>query len=70
MIKDFKKLEVISDWTFSTPYKGSVGFLSKHADRIKQFTSLEIPRNLAEEAKPHKITIQMTEENIPFERLG
>ena len=23
-IKDFKQLEIISDWTFSTPYKGTV----------------------------------------------
>jgi hypothetical protein len=34
-IKDFHKLEIISDWTFSSPYKGTLGFLSQHADRIK-----------------------------------
>ena len=39
-IKDFTKIEVISDWTFSSAYKGTIGFLSTHADRIKDFTSL------------------------------
>lgn len=29
-IKDFKKLEVISDWTFSTPYKGTVALISNY----------------------------------------
>lgn len=41
-IKDFTTVEVISDWTFSTPYKGSVKFLSNHVKRIKEFTSLDL----------------------------
>ena len=28
-VKDFKQIEVISDWTYSTPYKGNVHTLSK-----------------------------------------
>jgi len=34
-IKDFAKVEITSDWTFSTSYKGSLRFLSNHADHIK-----------------------------------
>jgi len=33
-IKDFKQIEIISDWTYSTPYKGNVFKLSRHARRI------------------------------------
>ena len=29
-IQDFSQVEVISDWTFSSPYKASVRFLSNH----------------------------------------
>jgi len=34
-IKDYVKLEVISDWTFSSAYKGTLGFLSTHAERVE-----------------------------------
>jgi len=33
-VKDFKQIEVISDWTYSTSYKGNVHKLSKCAKRI------------------------------------
>lgn len=39
-VKDFKQIEIISDWTYSTPYKGTVKYLSKHAEDIKKETSL------------------------------
>ena len=39
-VKDFKNVEVISDWTFSTPYKGTVGYLHNHVQRIKNETNL------------------------------
>ena len=42
-VKDFKQIEVISDWTFSTPYKGNVHRLSKSARRIQLETSLLLP---------------------------
>ena len=29
-IKDFAEVEVISDWTYSTPYNASIRFLSKN----------------------------------------
>jgi hypothetical protein len=45
-VKDYSKIEVTSDWTFSTAYKGSLSFLSNHVERIKNFTSLEIPQDL------------------------
>lgn len=64
-IKDFKHLEVISDWTYSTPYKGNVRYLSKHVDRIRKETSLE----LVSEGQS-VITIEKTDQGIPFERLG
>ena len=33
-VKDFKQIEIISDWTYSTPFKGSVRHLKKHVERI------------------------------------
>jgi hypothetical protein len=34
-VKDFNNVEIISDWTFSTPYKGSIHYLHNHINRIK-----------------------------------
>jgi hypothetical protein len=65
-VKDFKQIEIISDWTYSTPYKGNVRYLSKHTDRIKKETSLEIKS----ETQEGSIRVESTEEGIPFERLG
>lgn len=28
-VKDFKQIEIISDWTYSTPYKGGIKYLSR-----------------------------------------
>lgn len=39
-VKDFKQIEIISDWTYSTPYKGNVFRLSKRAKRIQLETNL------------------------------
>ena len=41
-IKDFTTVEIISDWTFTTPYKGSVKFLSNHVKSIKDSTALDL----------------------------
>jgi hypothetical protein len=38
-VKDFKQIEVISDWTYSAPYKGSVRYISNHAERLRNETS-------------------------------
>lgn len=42
-IKDFGEVEVISDWTYSTPYKASLRFLSTKVEEIKNQTALVIP---------------------------
>jgi hypothetical protein len=42
-VKDFKQIEIISDWTYSTPYKGNVFSLKKNARRIQLETSLNLP---------------------------
>lgn len=44
-VKDFKQIEIISDWTYSTTYKGNVRYISKHINRIKNETSLELHTN-------------------------
>jgi len=33
-VKDFKELEIISDWTYSSPYKGTIHKLSEAFERI------------------------------------
>ena len=40
-IKDFTTVEIISDWTYSSAYKGSVRFMTNHSERIKNQTSLQ-----------------------------
>lgn len=44
-VKDFKQIEIISDWTYSTTYKGNVRYLSKHVERILKETALKIEVN-------------------------
>ena len=50
-VKDFKQIEIISDWTYSTPYKGNVYHLKKRAKRIFLETALEIPTKSEIESK-------------------
>ena len=64
-VKDFKMIEVISDWTYSSPYKGSVRYLSNHIERIKNETSLL----LSSKAKG-ELRVENTEEGIPLDKLG
>jgi hypothetical protein len=64
-VKDFKQIEIISDWTYSTPYKGNVRYISKHSERIRKETSLELPAPLQ-----GKISVETTSEAIPLDRLG
>ncbi|CAI2375410.1 unnamed protein product [Moneuplotes crassus] len=66
-IEDFKELEIISDWTYSTPYKGTVLPLSENVERIKQDFDLEIEPQ--EEPENSEITIERTEDEIPIHRL-
>lgn len=64
-IKDFKMIEVISDWTYSSPYKGSVRYLSNNTERIKNETSLQIVSKGKGELK-----VEVADEAIPVEMLG
>ena len=65
-VKDFKQIEIISDWTYSTAYKGNVHRLSRHAAKVKIETSLELPV----EAKHNRIRIEEGEFEIPLAKLG
>ena len=58
-VKDFKKIEIISDWTFSTPYKGSVRYISNNRERIKSQTSLDLGDS---ETKLGHIKVEASEE--------
>jgi type 2A phosphatase activator TIP41 len=64
-IKDFKMIEIISDWTYSSPYKGSVRYVSNHIERIKNETSLLLSSNGKGE-----IRVEASDEAIPVEMLG
>jgi len=41
-IKDFTKIEVVSDWTYSTPYKGTYSFASNRKESLKNSHNLTI----------------------------
>lgn len=66
-IEDFTELKVISDWTYSSPYKGTVLYLDKSIDKIKQDFDLDI--TLEEEPEHSEITIERGEDEIPIHRL-
>ena len=59
-------MEIISDWTFSTAYKGSLRFISNHSDRIKNLTGLRL---ICSEPQG-EIRVEQTEEQIPYNKLG
>ena len=42
-IKDYREFEKTSDWTYSTPYKGTLRYLSDAAKHIKEETGLDLP---------------------------
>ena len=79
-VKDFKQIEIISDWTYSSTYKGNIRYLSNHVDRLKKETTLDLstpPASSAgateEEQKDvsgSAIRIEPTEEPIPLDKLG
>ena len=66
-IEDYKELEIISDWTYSTPYKGTLQFLDKNLERIKNEFGLEIKP--LDEVENSCITVERTEDEIPVDRL-
>ena len=72
-VKDFSKIEIISDWTFSTTYKGRVKRLSANQERIKKETGFALPMPTEEELKKEsvgEIKVEKTDEEIPIHRLG
>lgn len=73
-IKDFTTVEIISDWTFSSAYKGSVRFLTNHWERIKNQTALQINLDGIPGGQPPNpqaaFRVELTDEGIPFDRLG
>jgi hypothetical protein len=69
-IKDFKTVEVISDWTFTSPYKGSVKFLSNHVKEIQDATSLDLTPLVGDLDPEAEIRVELTDEQIPYERLS
>ena len=68
-VKDFNQIEIISDWTYSTPYRGSIRVLNQAVvDRIWKETSLTMEAGKGE--RKEQIVTKETEECIPVERLG
>jgi len=60
-IKDFQHLEVTSDWTYTTPYKGSLAYLSKTS--IPNFTNTIAPEKSL-------IITEPTNDQLPLHKLG
>lgn len=69
-IEDFKQIEVFSDWTYSTPYKGSVKWLSKERQNIRNMTALELPASEPTANPSGTFRVEVTEDEIPFHLLG
>jgi type 2A phosphatase activator TIP41 len=67
-IKDYQSVNYTSDWTFSTPYKGTVRYLQKAAKSIRDFTGLEISTDVASQKKMELKVVP--EAAIPFEMLS
>lgn len=67
-IKDFKEIEYCSDWTYTTPYKGTVRYLSQATKHIKDVTSLELTAN--KDASNVLVLKETPDEKISFEMLG
>lgn len=69
MIKDFIEVKHTSDWTYSTPYKGTVRYLSQASKDIKEQTNLDL--DVAAEPLVGHIELKVEPESkIPFHLLG
>lgn len=69
-IKDFKELTATSDWTYSTPYKGTTRYLSSAAKSIKEATNLDLIYEESKDKTDHLKVEQVAEATIPFHKLG
>ena len=68
-IKDFKPVEQTSDWTYSTPYKGTVRYLHQSSNNIFEQTSLKFDSN--PDGEIGKLRLEKTPEAaIPFDMLS
>lgn len=53
---------MISDWTFSTPYKGTAALISNYPPGSLPFSKVETPLG--------EVKIEATTDEIPYDRLG
>lgn len=60
-------VECVSDWTFSTPYKGTFTFISSMAEKYKNTTDLTLFNT---KTSPSKLRVEVTSESIPYAKLG
>ena len=68
-IKDYKEVTFTSDWSFSTPYKGTIRYLSSASKAIKDETNLQL--NFKKDASTDHLKVVATPEaKIPFEMLS
>jgi hypothetical protein len=66
--EDVKKLEATEDWTFSSPYMGSIHSLDKH--QIFDTISDQLKTSFEPFKVYPKFKISKTDINLPVERLG
>lgn len=66
-IKDFTQIEIVSDWTYSTPYKGTYSFISNRCESLKNATDLAITSTATSQ---QKFRIEITQDQIPYGKLG
>jgi hypothetical protein len=66
-IEDFKEMEYISDWTYSTPYKGTIQYLDKNLQRIKDDFDLDIV--MPDKPENSEIKVERGDDEIPVSRL-
>jgi type 2A phosphatase activator TIP41 len=68
-IKDYNKVVYTSDWSYSTPYKGTTRYLSKSAQFIKDETGLVLDFE-KDASTDHLSVVPTPEAKIPFEMLS
>lgn len=66
-IKDFKTVTQTSDWTFTSPYKGTVKYLSQAAQNV--FDTVGLNLAVGNKSTGH-LRVETTKDEIPFAMLG
>ena len=69
-IDDYSDLVIISDWTYSTPYKGTLLKLSDHIERIKESVGLDLTHEVDPDEEA-KLSFERSDElsDLPVHRL-